>query len=159
MEGQFKTIAIGSDHAAIEERKLLIKELESWGIKVIDMGPDAPKPPVQFSLIAEKVALEVVNDKTGETGGILMCGNGVGMSVAANKVPGARAAVCNELFTAKFAKSDTKLNILTMGARVIAPRMMAEIAKVWIETEYSKEPRFTERLDVMAEMEAKYRTK
>ena len=81
------------------------------------------------------------------------------MSVAANKVPGARAAVCNELFTAKFAKSDTKLNILTMGARVIAPRMMAEIAKVWIETDYSAEPRFTERLGVMAEMEAKYRTK
>ena len=159
MEGQFKTIAIGSDHAAITERKLLIKELESWGIKVIDKGPDAPEPPVQFSLIAESVALDVVNDKDGETGGILMCGNGVGMSVAANKVPGARAAVCNELFTAEYAKRDTKLNILTMGARVIAPRMMAEIAKVWIETEYSKEPRFAQRLGVMAEMEAKYRTK
>lgn len=155
MKGEFKKIFIASDHAAIAERKLLIEELEKMGIEVVDYGPMEPTPPVQFSLQAEKVAKAVVEGND-EVGGILMCGNGVGMSVAANKVPGARAAVCNELFTAKFAKSDTHLNILCMGARVIAPRLMSEIAKVWLETPYSTGGRFDERLGIMQDMEAKY---
>ncbi len=158
MRGVFKKVAIASDHAAIAERLLLIEELKALGVEVIDEGPMEPNPPVQFSLQAEKVATHVVEDKEEKTGGILLCGNGVGMSIAANKVPGARAAVCNELFTAKFAKSDSHLNVLAMGARVIAPRMMAEIAKVWIETEYAS-GRFDERLAVMHEMESKYSTK
>ena len=123
MQGEFKTIAIGSDHAAFHERLFLKQQLESWGLTVIDKGPAAPEPSNQFALTAEAVALEVVGDENGQTGGILLCGNGVGMSIAANKIPGVRAAVCNELFTAAYAKRDAWLNVLTMGARVIAPRL------------------------------------
>lgn len=155
MNGKFEIIAIASDHAAVRERKLLIERLKEWGILVLDEGPESEDPMFQFSDVAEQVALKVVNDSSGKTGGILMCGNGVGMSVAANKVPGARAAVCNELFTAQYAKRDAHLNILCVGARVVAPRLMEEITKVWLNQEYEG-GRFDRRLALMEKMEAKY---
>ena len=157
MEGQFKTIVIGSDHAAIEERKLLIKELESWGIKVIDKGPDAPQPPVQFSLIAESVALEVVNDPTGETGGILMCGNGVGMSVAANKVPGVYATVCHDAYSAERASLSNNCNIITMGYRVIGKESAKVVLKHWLDNTFEEGCRSQSNVDAVTALDEKYR--
>lgn len=151
-----KKIAIGSDHAAFKAKKYLIEELQSWGIEVVDVGPDADDKPVEYVPIAESVALKVANNEV--DGGILMCGTGVGMSVAANKIPGIRASVVNDLFTAQYAKSDVNLNVLCMGARVISERIIMEITKKWIETPFTG-GRFIPRIAKLHEMEAKYLAK
>lgn len=153
--GIFKKIIIGSDHAAIETKRNLVAFLESEGIEVIDKGPNTSDSSLQFSDVVEEVALEVSKDSKDEIGGILICGNGVGMSVAANKIPGIRAGVCNELFTAKYAKRDVHLNVLCMGARIIGERLMQEITQTWIEQEYG-DGRFARRVILMEEMASKY---
>ena len=134
---------------------ILADYLREKGVEVTVLGSKNGQDLIQFSDVAEEVALAVAGDEKEETGGILMCGNGVGMSIASNKVPGIRAALCNELFTAKYAKRDTHINILCMGARVIAPRLMEEITDVWRLQAYEG-GRFDERLAKFKLMEAKY---
>lgn len=151
-----KKIAIGSDHAGFQAKKNLIEELKSWGIEVMDVGPSTDEVPVEYVPIAESVALKVANNEV--DGGILLCGTGVGMSVAANKIPGIRAAVVNDLFSAQYAKSDVNLNVLCMGARVISERIIMEITKKWVDTEFTG-GRFIPRIAQLHEMESKYFTK
>lgn len=148
-----KKIVIGSDHAAFKAKEYLKGELESWGIEVIDVGPTTDEKPVEYVPVAEAVALKVANEEV--DGGILMCGTGVGMSVAANKIPGIRASVCNDLFSGQYAKSDVNLNVLCMGARVISERIIMEITKKWIETPFTG-GRFIPRIAQLHDMEAKY---
>lgn len=154
MQGNFKKVVIGSDHAAVAERVRLAAHLRDRGIEVTEVGPQ-PGESCQYSDVAETVALQVAGDESGTTGGILVCGNGVGMSISANKVRGARAAVCNELFTARYAKRDSHMNILCMGSRIIASRLMREITDVWLEQPYG-EGRYAERLAIMLEMEDRH---
>ncbi|HCX65917.1 MAG TPA: ribose-5-phosphate isomerase [Eubacteriaceae bacterium] len=148
-----KKIAIGSDHAAFQAKQNLIKELAELGIEAVDAGPQSDENPVEYVPIAETVALKVKNKEV--DGGILMCGTGVGMSIAANKIPGIRASVVNDLFTAQYAKSDVDINVLCMGARVISERMILEITKKWIETPFTG-GRFIPRIEQLHTMEAKY---
>jgi len=151
-----KKIAIGSDHAAFQAKINLIEILKSWDIEVVDVGPDSDENPVEYVPIAESVALKVANKEV--DGGILMCGTGVGMSVAANKIPGIRASVVNDLFTAQYSKSDVDLNVLCMGARVISERIIMEITKKWIETPFTG-GRFIPRIAQLHDMESKYLVK
>ncbi|MFZ7134682.1 MAG: RpiB/LacA/LacB family sugar-phosphate isomerase [Eubacteriales bacterium] len=151
-----KKIAIGSDHAGYQGKKNLIEHLKSWGIEVDDAGPDTDEVPAEYVPIAEAVALKVVNGEV--DGGILLCGTGVGMSVAANKIPGIRASVVNDLFTAQYAKSDVNLNVLCMGARVISDRIIMEITKKWIDTRFTG-GRFIPRIAQLHHMESKYLSK
>ncbi|SHE40404.1 RpiB/LacA/LacB family sugar-phosphate isomerase [Alkalibacter saccharofermentans] len=151
-----KKIAIGSDHAAFQAKINLIEILKSWDIEVVDVGPDSGENPVEYVPIAESVALKVANKEV--DGGILMCGTGVGMSVAANKIPGIRASVVNDLFTAQYSKSDVDLNVLCMGARVISERIIMEITKKWIETPFTG-GRFIPRIAQLHDMESKYLVK
>jgi len=151
-----KKIAIGSDHAGFQAKKNLIETLKSWDIEVIDVGPDSDENPVEYVPIAESVALKVANDEV--DGGILMCGTCVGMSVAANKIPGIRASVVNDWFTAQYSKSDVNLNVLCMGARVISERIIMEITKKWIETPFTG-GWFIQRIAQLHEMESKYLAK
>lgn len=151
-----KKIAIGSDHAGFQAKKNLIETLKSWDIEVVDVGPESDENPVEYVPIAESVALKVANNEV--DGGILMCGTGVGMSVAANKIPGIRASVVNDLFTAQYSKSDVNLNVLCMGARVISERIIMEITKKWIETPFTG-GRFIPRIAQLHDMESKYLAK
>lgn len=148
-----KKIAIGSDHAGYEAKKNLIKHLKSWGVDVYDSGPFTGDIPAEYVPIAESVAKKVADSDV--DGGILICGTGVGMSVAANKIPGVRASVVNDLFTAQYAKSDVNLNVLCMGARVISERIIMEITKKWIDTEFTG-GRFITRIQQLHNMESKY---
>jgi ribose 5-phosphate isomerase B len=147
-------LSIGSDHAGYQMKEGLKKFLESKSIEVIDCGPDTDAVPAEYVLIARETSLKVSNKEVDS--GILICGTGVGMSIAANKVPGIRAAVCNELFTAKYSKSDVNLNMLCMGARVISQRMAEEIATVWLETEFTG-GRFIPRIQKVSDLEEEMR--
>ena len=146
-------IAIGSDHAGFQAKKNLIEHLKSWGVEVFDAGPDTDEVPAEYVPIAEQVSKKVASGDV--DGGILICGTGVGMSIAANKIPGIRASVVNDLFTAQYAKSDVNVNVLCMGARVISERIIMEITKKWIKTPFTG-GRFIPRIQQLHDMESKY---
>ena len=142
-------IAIGNDHAAVE-LKLIIKEhLEAKGHEVINMGPDTNES-VDYPAIGEGVGRAIV---AGEADcGVLICGTGVGISIAANKVKGIRACVCSEPYTAKLSKMHNNSNIIAFGARVIGSEMAKMIVDTWLETEYEG-GRHQRRVDLLDAIE------
>jgi ribose 5-phosphate isomerase B len=147
-------IAIGSDHAGYTMKTEVIKHLTNKSIQVIDCGTNTDKEPVGYVDIAKNVCHKI-KDKEADCG-ILICGTGIGMSIAANKVPGIRAGLCNELFTAKYAKSDVNINVLCLGSRVISDTLAKEIVNVWIDTEFTG-GRFIPRIKQLTDLESEMR--
>lgn len=126
-------VAIGSDHGGVnikEEIKALMDQME---IEYIDLGCECGTS-VDYPDYAIPVAEKVANKEVDR--GILICGTGIGMSIAANKVKGIRCALVHDLFSAKATREHNDSNVLAMGERVIGPGLAREIAKVWLETEY-----------------------
>jgi ribose 5-phosphate isomerase B len=126
-------VAIGSDHAGVELRKEIIAMIEELGMEVEDVGCECTTS-VDYPDYAIPVAEKVANNKADR--GILICGTGIGMSIAANKVKGIRCALVHDLFSAKATRQHNDSNVLAMGERVIGPGLALEIAKVWLTTEY-----------------------
>ncbi|WP_227937033.1 ribose 5-phosphate isomerase B [Alkalihalobacillus deserti] len=126
-------IAIASDHGGINIREELKQLMDEMNIAYEDFGCECATSvdyPDYALLVAEKVA-------SGEFDrGILVCGTGIGMSIAANKVKGIRCALVHDVFSAKATRQHNDTNILTMGERVIGPGLAREIARVWLETEF-----------------------
>ncbi|MDM5314707.1 ribose 5-phosphate isomerase B [Fictibacillus sp. b24] len=126
-------VAIGSDHAGVELRKEIIAMIEELGMEVEDVGCECDTS-VDYPDYAIPVAEKVANGEADR--GILICGTGIGMSIAANKVKGIRCALVHDLFSAKATRQHNDSNVLAMGERVIGPGLALEIAKVWLTTEY-----------------------
>jgi len=127
-------IIVGSDHIAVSLKKAVVDFLEKRGITVIDVGPVSEKVPVDYPDYAQLVAQKVLSGE-GETG-IAICGTGIGMSIAANKVPGIRAGLCHDPFTAHQARTHNDANMLCMGAWIVSPQCVGGILDEWISTEY-----------------------
>ncbi len=127
-------IVIGSDHAAFELKTFLIKQLQTSGFIVEDVGTYNQES-VDYPQFAQAVAENIANAR-GVKKGILLCGTGVGMSIMANKVKGVRAALIHDLFSAKLTREHNDSNVLCMGARVIAASMAWEIVNVWLSTPF-----------------------
>ncbi|MGI6452825.1 MAG: ribose 5-phosphate isomerase B [Syntrophomonadaceae bacterium] len=125
-------VAIGCDHAGFELKQKMTDMLQKEGYAVIDCGTFSLDS-VDYPDIAETVAARVLQDKIP---GILICGTGIGISIAANKIPGIRAAVCNCSFTARLAREHNDANILAIGARVIGPGLAEEIIKKFLTTQF-----------------------
>lgn len=138
-----KKIAIASDHGGLELKNHIIDYLKEKLYIYKDFGCFDDKP-VDYPDYALKVGKSIVNDEYHL--GILICGTGIGMSLAANKIKGIRAALCHDTFSARMAKEHNKSNILTMGGRVIARGLAREIVKVWLMSEFSQEARHIVRL-------------
>ncbi|OOE14730.1 ribose 5-phosphate isomerase B [Fictibacillus arsenicus] len=126
-------VAIGSDHAGVKLRKEIIAMIEELGMEVEDVGCECTTS-VDYPDYAIPVAEKVANGEADR--GILICGTGIGMSIAANKVKGIRCALVHDLFSAKVTRQHNDSNVLAMGERVIGPGLALEIAKVWLTTEY-----------------------
>jgi len=127
-------ICIGSDHAAYDAKekvKILLKKL---GYDVEDCGCDSCER-ADYPLYAAEVAQAVSCGKCAK--GILLCGSGIGMSIAANKYPHVRAALCHDTFTATVSREHNDANILVMGARVLCWQEIEEIVSIWLKTEFS----------------------
>jgi len=147
--GDNMSIAIGSDHAGFELKKEIIKYLEEEGIEYKDMGTDNCDS-VDYADFGYKVADSVSkgqNDK-----GILVCGTGIGMSIAANKVSGIRAALCHDVFSAKATRNHNDSNVLTLGSRVVGVGLALEIVKVWLGEEFDG-GRHQKRIDKISDIE------
>lgn len=127
------TIAVASDHAAIELRKEIISLLEEMGLEYKDFGtndPDKADYPYWGKLAADAVV-------SGECDkAIIMCGSGVGISIAANKVKGIRAVVCSEPYSAVLSRQHNNTNVLSMGARVVGVELAKMIARMWLEADF-----------------------
>jgi ribose 5-phosphate isomerase B len=126
-------IAIGSDHGGYEYKQLIIPILEALNHEYHDFGTYATES-TDYSDYAFEVANGVSNKEYDL--GILICGTGVGMSIAANKVKGVRAALVTDLFTAKVTKEHNDSNVLCLGARVTGPQIAIEIVKTWLTSEF-----------------------
>ena len=141
-------IALGSDHAGIDLKNEIIDYLKENNIEYKDDGPyskDSVDYPVYGKLVANAVA-------SGEAeNGILICGTGIGISIAANKVKGVRAALCHDVFSAKATREHNNANILAMGARVISGGLALEIVKAFLNTEFSNDARHIRRISMLEE--------
>lgn len=144
-------IGIGNDHSALEMKKEIIAFLEEKGHEVVDYGTNSAEScdyPVYGEVVARAVAAGEVEQ------GILICGTGIGISLAANKVKGIRAAVCSEPFTAKMARAHNNCNILAFGARVVGPELAKMIVEAWLNTDFEG-GRHQRRVDLIMEIESK----
>lgn len=129
-----EVIAIGCDHAGFEAKELLKEWLEARGYAYLDHGCFSTES-VHYPEYAHAVAHEVAEGDYQR--GILICGTGIGMSIAANKTPGIRAALCHDAFTAQASREHNNANILCMGARVLEPAQMEEIVDIWLKTPFA----------------------
>ncbi len=144
-------IAIGNDHTALEMKNEILAYLKEKGLEVINFGTDTPDR-CDYPVYGEKVARAVV---AGEADlGILICGTGVGISLAANKVHGVRAVVCSEPYSAALARRHNNANILAFGARVIGPELAKMIVDAFLEAQFEG-GRHAKRVDMIMEIEKK----
>ena len=142
-------LAIGNDHVAVEMKKEIRAHLEQKGIEVIDVGTDKTDRfdyPISGYKVAKLVAAGEVD------GGVLICGTGVGISLAANKVHGIRACVCSDPYTAKLSKQHNNTNIVAFGARVIGIETAKMIVDEWLAAEFEGD-RHQRRVDMIMEIE------
>lgn len=142
-------IAVGCDHGGLEHKNAIAEHLKSEGFEVEDFGIYENKS-VDYPEIALKVANSI---KNGENElGILICGTGIGMSLAANKVNGIRAAACSEHFSAKYTRLHNNSNILCLGGRVIGIGTALELCDIFVNTEFEG-GRHQRRIDMITEIE------
>lgn len=144
-------IAIGCDHGGFILKSAVVEKLVELGIEVLDFGTDSDES-VDYPVFAEKVATAILSNKA--EAGILLCGTGIGISIAANKFKGIRAAVVDNEFCAQACKEHNNANILAMGGRVVRPSLAQKIVEVWYKTEYAG-GRHQRRLDLITDIEDK----
>ena len=142
-------LAIGNDHAAVEMKNEVMEHLKSRGVEVVNVGTDTPERfdyPVAGYRVARLVASGEVD------GGVLICGTGVGISLAANKVHGIRACVCSDPYTARLSKQHNNTNIIAFGARVIGVETAKMIVDEWMNAQFEG-GRHAERVALITEIE------
>lgn len=145
-------LAIASDHVGLELKPTIIEYLKELGHEVEDFGPQSAER-TDYPLYGKKVA-EVVAGKEADAG-ILICGTGVGISLAANKVKGIRAVVCSEPYTAQLSKQHNNTNILAFGARVVGSELAKMIVKAWLDAKFEG-GRHANRIKMISDIEELY---
>jgi len=127
-------VAIGCDHGGYALKASIIDLLEEMGHEILDHGCDSAES-VNYPDYAKTVAAAVVEGSADR--GILVCGTGIGMSMAANRSEKIRAALCHEIFTARMSREHNDANVLCLGARVVGPGLIMEIVRAWMTTEFA----------------------
>ena len=146
-------IAVSADHAGFEMKSALLAVLRAQGHEVLDLGAHSTAA-VDYPDCAESVA-DALNDRRTERG-IIVCGSGAGVSIAANKFPGIRAAVCHDTYTAHQAVEHDDMNVLCLGARVIGAKLAQEIATAFLAARFSGEERHRRRLNKILAIEKRF---
>jgi RpiB/LacA/LacB family sugar-phosphate isomerase len=144
-------IAIAADHRGFSHKGPMIAALEEDGHTVLDLGTNSTEP-VDYPDSARGVGA-AVREGRAEVG-ILLCGSGAGVSIAANKLHGVRAALCHDLFTARQSREDDDANVLCLGARVVGVELSIALARAFIGARFSHAERHERRLRKVLEMEA-----
>lgn len=142
-------VALGCDHAGYALKRMIAEWLRRDGHQVLDEGTFSEES-CDYPDFAFRVARRVAGGEAER--GIAVCATGIGMAMVANKVPGVRAAVCNDLYTARYSRLHNDANVLALGARIIGPGVAEEIIRTWLETPFEG-GRHSRRLAKMADME------
>jgi ribose 5-phosphate isomerase B len=142
-------IAIGADHAGFALKQHLVNTLARLGHEVDDRGTHSEEP-VDYPPICAEVAQAVAGGRAGR--GIVVGGSGQGEQMAANKIPGIRAALCNDLYTARMSREHNDANVLAIGGRIVASGLADEILRVWLDTAFEG-GRHQRRVDQIAQLE------
>jgi len=130
----FKSIAIGSDHAGFDLKAKLADELRSSGYEVLDLGTKDATTSVDYPDFGKAVAEAVASGKA--DGGVVVCGTGIGISIAANRTPGVRAALCHDETTARLCREHNDANVLALGARIIGEVVAKDCLTAFLNTEF-----------------------
>ena len=137
-------IAVGTDHAGFPIKASVVRVIDELGHDVIDLGATSIDPGDDYPDFAAAVARAVLTGRAER--GVLVCGSGVGASVAANKFHGIRAALCHDTFSARQGVEDDAMNVLCLGARVIGPSLAEELVRVFLRAQFSEAERHVRRL-------------
>lgn len=146
-------IAVGCDHAGFPLKSTVLEELERLGHEVVDLGTNS-EDAVDYPDFARAVGEAVMRGEADR--GVVICGSGVGASVATNKIPGVRAAVCHDTFSARQGVEDDDMNVLCLGARIIGPLLAIDIVRAWQAATFSNAERHLRRLNKVKAIEKQY---
>jgi RpiB/LacA/LacB family sugar-phosphate isomerase len=147
-------IAVAADHAGFELKQQVAESLRKQGHEVLDVGTNSTAP-VDYPDFAEKVSLAVRDGRAERA--VLICGSGVGASVAANKIKGIRAAICHDVYSAHQGVEHDDMNVLVLGGRVIGPAVAHELVQAFVAARYTAEERHARRLAKVLALETRYR--
>jgi len=143
---------IASDHAGFDYKALLFKDILEKGFDITDLGTRNPGLPDDYPDYAESVASAIINNQADR--GIIICGSGVGVSIAANKFKGVRAGVCHDTYSAHQCVEHDDANVLCIGERVIGIELAREIVFAFLNATFSNEPRHVRRLEKIIAIES-----
>ncbi len=146
-------VAIASDHAGYLMKNELVDHIRALGHEPLDLGTDSTEP-VDYPDFAEAVSLAISGGEAQR--GILICGSGVGVSVAANKIPGIRAGLCHDIYSAHQGVEHDDMNVLVMGARVIGSELAKELTEAFLNAVFTARGRHLTRLEKLRDLERRY---
>jgi ribose 5-phosphate isomerase B len=147
-------VAVAFDHRGVKLRPRILEAIETAGHEVVDLGTDAPEPRIDYPDKALEVG-EAIRGGDAERA-VLVCGSGVGASVAASKLPGIRAAICHDAYSAHQGVEHDDMNVLCLGSEVVGAELAAELVAVFLRAEFDGGERYVKRLEKVARMEKEY---
>ena len=147
-------IVLGADHAGFDMKRDVVAYVRGLGHAVEDVGATSAAQPDDYPDFAEAVGL-ALRERRAERG-VLICGSGVGVSVAANKMPGVRAAICHDTYSAHQGVEHDDMNVLVLGSRIIGPELARELVRHFLAAKFSGEERHVRRLGKVKAIEARY---
>lgn len=148
-------IVIGGDHAGLALKQLVAEKLREWGHNVIDVGTFGPDP-VDFPDIAEELCAVIKAGKAER--GIMVCGTGVGAAIAANKIPGIRAALCHDVYSARQSVEHDDVNVLCLGAWIVGELLAYELIQAYLAARHSTDEVFRKRVAKLDSLERRYKS-
>ena len=147
-------VAVAFDHRGVKLRERVIEQVAALGNEVVDLGVDAPEPKVDYPDLARKCGEAVLSGDSERA--ILVCGSGVGASVAASKLPGIRAAICHDVYSAHQGVEHDDMNILCLGSEVVGAELAAELVATFLRADFDGGERYVRRLEKIAQMEKEF---
>jgi len=144
-------VAVAFDHRGVKLRARVLEEVEALGHEVVDFGTDAPEPRIDYPDKARELGEAIQNG--GAERGVLVCGSGVGASIAASKLAGIRAAICHDTYSAHQGVEHDDMNVLCIGSGVIGEEMAGELIRTFLEAKFDGGERYVRRLEKIEELE------
>jgi ribose 5-phosphate isomerase B len=144
-------VAVAFDHRGVKLRERVLAELEALGHEPVDLGSDAPEPRVDYPDKAAEIGAAILGGRAER--GVLVCGSGVGASVAACKVAGIRAAICHDSYSAHQGVEHDDMNVLCLGSEIVGNELAAELVRSFVNARFDGGERYVRRLQKVEEME------
>jgi ribose 5-phosphate isomerase B len=144
-------VAVGFDHRGVRLRDTVLAALDSEGLEIVDLGVETDDVPVDYPDLARDVGMAIRSGRAQRA--VLVCGSGVGASIAASKIPGIRAAICHDVYSAHQGVEHDDMNVLCLGSEVVGPSLAAELVGAFLEATFLGEGRYLARLEKVEELE------